>query len=350
MIDKQTLVESVDLVDLITRMTGKTPHKAGAEWRMACPIHGGTNLGGFAIFMGKDRKQRWTCFTSSCGTGDALDFVKAYMNVDFVKACEYLGGKDVDPAEIRALAQVRAAAAAEELKLAQERMARALEDLKCSKCWEDYHNNLDKFNKRGLWEQRGIPRDLQEFWQLGYDPEFKLWKKNEETGIFEAFWTTPTLSIPVFGLNWELNTVRHRLLNPPEDSSKYRPERADLGAFPFIADPDNCGGGEVLFVEGEIKAGVTWKVAERTDLQVIGIPGKKSLECITPYIGLWDRAYVCLDPDADAKAVELAKMLGAKARMMRIGMKIDDAMNEGYLDKRGLQSLMNTAVKPEYFL
>jgi hypothetical protein len=48
--------------------------------------------------------------------------------------------------------------------------------------------------------------------------------------------------------------------------------------------------------------------------------------------------FVWLDPDADKEAIELAQHI--KGRLILSPMKIDDAINKGYISKRDIYHMM----------
>jgi hypothetical protein len=324
-------VEKTDLVDL-ANTAGANLKRQGGEWRGCCPIHGGDNETGFVVYQ-SGGKQKWHCFTRDCGGGDAIDFVMAHRRLSFPDAVKYLGGDDlIDPVEIARIALERSRrqqeALEEQIKLAQS----ALADLRAADAHLQYHANLDAHgNARDLWRKRGVPDYWQDHWQLGYRPSYKIHTKS-------GWWTTPTLTIPIYGQDRELLNIRHRLLNPFSQHDKYRPERAGLGAMPFVADPDTWFDiDRVLIVEGEIKAMVAYLCADDNDLQVIGIPGKSSIRNVQEWLS-GHTVYILLDPDAREQAMDFARDIGA--RFMQLPMKIDDAVLAGALDKRGLRALM----------
>jgi hypothetical protein len=357
-IDVKTLINSTDLVNLVQTMMNVRLRQMGHEFRGPCPIHGGDNPTGFCVYRSKKTGiMQWTCFTH-CGGGDAIDFVmKVTPNCDFPEACRILGGEDADPVQIRMLAEQRAAVAAKELEFARARMEKAKLDLQSARRWEEYHDNLDRYNTRGLWAARGIPQEWQEYWQLGYNPEFHLWRKKTDGDGYESFWKTPTLSIPIFAPGWKPVTIRHRLLQPFEENDKYRPDKASLESHSFIADPDRNPewDGEFVVFEGEIKAAVGFKTLDSMEYQVIGVPGIKSLECAMPLLQHAGRVFIGFDPGVEAskRAFELAKRVDAihpnRARLMRFTGKPDDMINNGWMDKSDLHAMMRGAVTPSYF-
>ena len=53
--------------ELAQRAGAKLKH-VGGSWRSACPLHGGHNDSGFAIYT-KEGRQLWQCFSGDCGGG-----------------------------------------------------------------------------------------------------------------------------------------------------------------------------------------------------------------------------------------------------------------------------------------
>lgn len=331
--------EIISKADLprIAENAGAVLRYANHEWRGACPLHRGSNETGFVIYE-DGGKQRWTCFSGDCGSGDVIDFVMKLKGCDFLAACEWLGGeKNPDPREVERLTAERLRREREALERQVERAQNTIQELRRAETWVAYHENLlENEHPRELWRERGIPDDMQTWWQLGYARNFTVKSK-------AGLWTTDTLSIPIFSKGWELTNVRHRLLNPPTPTDKYRPDRPGLVAAPFIGDPEIGFDTErILWVEGEIKAMVTMITLDIPGFQVAGIPGKSNLRMITDSFNGQD-IWICLDPDAGEQAVEAARAVGG--RIIKIPVKIDDAILAGYLDKTGLRRLIQAARK-----
>ena len=324
---------AADLVQL-AEQAGSKLRRQGAEWRGNCPLHGGDNPTGFAIYTGPDGKQRWQCFTRDCGHGDLIDFVARWRGTDLAGALRFLtGDAQPDPATVQRLATERAERAAEALKAEIARAQAALDDLLASQRVDTFAANLQANERaRHLWRQRGIIDEMQDYWRLGFCPSFTV-------GDTE----TPTLTIPVFGGGWELRTLRHRLLNPPKPGDKYRPDRAGLGNHVFMADPDaGWNSSRVLVVEGEIKAMVVYQTLDDPAIQVIGIPGKTAAQQVIAALGEGGRdVVICLDPDAQAESQSIARQVGG--RVLMLVDKVDDAILSGSLDKSALKWLLKTA-------
>ena len=325
----------VELVQLVEQAGGQPKYSSGS-YRCACPLHHGDNKGGFSIHK-HDGKWKWKCWTNDCGEGDTIDFVMIWQGLDFQAACEWLGGdRQADPAQIAEMAAQRAARAIKELEEAQAKAAKVLGELRQTETWLRYHAAVEADKaKQDLWTAQGIPQDWQNYWQLGYCDKFTC---TTDSGL----WTTPTMTIPIFtGKNWELQNIRHRLINPPKPNDKYRPERPGLTATPFYCDPELMLDTErVIFIEGEKKAMVTYLTLDTPNVQVIGLPGKNQWRQMLDQLK-GKRVYVWLDPDALLQAMEFAKLVNG--RYVSLTMKVDDAINEGALDKIGLQRLLRGA-------
>jgi len=324
---------AADLVQL-AEQAGSHLRKNGAEWRGNCPLHGGHNPTGFAVYTGQDGKQRWQCFSGDCGRGDLIDFVARWHGTDLAGALRFLtGDAQPDPAIVQRLATERAERAAEALKAEIARAQAALDDLLASQRVDTFAANLQANERaRHLWRKCGIIDEMQDYWRLGFCPAFTV-------GEVE----TPTLTIPVFGEGWELRTLRHRLLNPPKPGDKYRPDRAGLGNHVFMADPDaGWNAGRVLIVEGEIKAMVVYQTLDDPAIQVIGIPGKTIAQQVIAALGDGGRdVVICLDPDAQDESQSLARQVGG--RWVTLADKIDDGILSGDITKAGLRFLLGYA-------
>ena len=337
MFNIDAILASTDLISLIERNGGKMTRN-GHEWRGACILHGGDNTSAFVVWE-EGGKQKWHCFTrSECGSGDAVDFMMKLHGCDFPTACRYLGGEDEpDPQAIQQAATARAKRAEEALQEKIDIAIRAKEDLQAAQSWVAYHEYLENNDElRRIWTKRGVTEDLQNWWQLGYRPSYRI---KTEKGV----WATPTITIPIFEPGWTCINVRHRLLNPYKPDDKYRPERAGLGATMFISDPDlGWNTDRVLVVEGEIKSMVAWTTLEDQGLQVVGIPGKKGWASFAEKLKGRDIWWL-FDPGAEDEAIRAAKMLGG--RIVTLSMKVDDAIIAGLLDKNGLRMRLKSARK-----
>lgn len=334
MYDLEKLRFSNDLLQ-IAEQAGAEFHKVSAnDYRSHCPLHGGDNKSAFTIYL-DGGVQKYKCFTrQECGTGDVIDFVQKWLNISFNDACEWLGGeKQLNQADKDRIITNRAIREIQRLEEATNKALQVLEELRQTKTWRKYHETVEQNeNYQQLWESEGIPIEWQNYWWLGYCNQFTVM-----TDIGK--WTTPTMTIPVFtGKDWELQNIKHRLLNPYNPKDKYRPEKSGLSTSPFFCEPEIMFDSErILIVEGEKKAMVTYLTLEDSKIQVIGLPGKNQWRSILDSLS-GKTIYIMLDPDALSEAVEFSNKVNG--RVINIAMKIDDAINEGAINKSGIQKLL----------
>jgi hypothetical protein len=227
---------------------------------------------------------------------------------------------------------------------------RARELINREEIWEKYHNHLTD-EARELYKKRGIDNQYWlDFWGLGYCP-FKRF------AVGEQFFSSPSLTIPVFTPDKKVLTIEHRLLNPQDPGDKYRPEVRGLPAVIFIADYERelKDKGKVLVLEGKFKAMTTFIMADDPKLHVIGLPSKSPDLELLEQLKDCDLIF-CLDPDAyflsdkqkaqgmkTTAALRLAEHFKDRARFMQLGGKIDDMLMAGQLDKIKLKKLMGKA-------
>ena len=320
-----------DLLEL-AEQAGAILKQNGKEWRSACPLHKGNNETSFVIYPGSDGLYRWQCYADCDNGGDAIEFVKAWKGLDFLRAVEYLGGKDdIDPEELARIATERAKKAAERLEEEIRKAQRILEDLRETEKHLKYHENMQSW-AREEWQRRGLG-DWMEFWYLGGCEDFTI----------NNGYHTPTITIPIFNESREVLNIRHRLMKPQDPKDKYRPETTGLKAVPFLALPElGYDGDVVLVVEGEIKAAVTYSTIGGMDIQVIGVPGQGM------YKHLFDKlegkeVVICPDPGAEQTALDFAKRIGG--RYFTLPSKIDDWILETQADRNDIYAFIKQARK-----
>lgn len=327
MFNTDAILQKTDLVDLV--------EKAGAQVkknRCACPIHGGRDVTGFAIYKDGGREY-WKCFSGDCGGGDAIDFVMVWRGWDFKRACEFLGGEvQADPHEMKRLADERMAKAKRELEDKQNRLEAARAELRTAEKHVLYHESMGEWARK-MWIGRGLDEGMQSFWTLGACEDF----------VINGDYHTPTLTIPVFGEQHELLNIKHRLVNPQNPKDKYRPERSGLGAFPpFLAVPEmGYDGGLIIVTEGEIKAMVTWSSLSEVDVQVIGVPGRSQFKALAKDLQGKKNVVVIPDPGAEADAWSFAKSVSAK--YLPMNEKIDDYILQTGITANDLFALIKQA-------
>lgn len=188
----------------------------------------------------------------------------------------------------------------------------AIAFLRKSEVWEEYYSSLGLVGRQ-YWEQRGISRDWQDFWRLGYQPMSR--------------WGLPSATIPLFDHAWQAVNVKHRLIGNNEPGQKYRYELSHIPAPLFRCLPATDLGGHVVAIEGEIKAMVVFAVIGDDKMAVVGLPGANPGQHIVSTFDKAEQITLVLDPGAEAAAEKLAKQLGQqRCRVLIPMMKIDDAI------------------------
>lgn len=326
MFDVYKIVQSADLTALVERAGGEV-----VKGRCACPIHGGHDKTGFCIYK-KDGLELWSCFSGDCGGGDVISFVMAWQGMDFKRACEFLGGDITgDPLAMEQLARDRHAKAIKERDAAQAVEDARRKELQAEQKHLYYHQHMNDYFVE-QWLARGLDEAWQSFYSVGGCEDF----------IINDGWHTPTLTIPIYGTDYQILNIKHRLLKPQNEKDKYRPERSGLGAFPpLLAFPDKGYDGLITFViEGEIKAMVTGSITPDSEWQFIGVPGR------TQYKSLVDKLFggnviVVPDPGAEKDAAEFCKAV--KGRWLSLPEKIDDLIIANGYDGQWLKAMEKQA-------
>src|SRR6185369_10737531 len=259
----EELLMKNDLIAFAER-AGARFNRIGKEMRSCCPLHGGKNPTGFSVWD-DGGKQRWRCFTDTCGGGDLIDFISAWQHKSFKDAVVFLGGEvALDPFEMERLARERheKAVRAREAALKIEEARR--KELQAEEKHLYYHSHMNQYFV-DEWIKRGLDECWQGFFYLGGCEDF----------VVNETWHTPTLTIPIRDENFEVLNIKHRLLNPLKPADKYRPEKPGLGKFPyFLSFPELGYSGDVVWVlEGEIKSMVSASINPEEKWQYIGVPG-----------------------------------------------------------------------------
>lgn len=321
---------------------------AGAEFRgnrSCCPVHGGDNQGAFEIF---DSGQAWKCHTRpECNQfgHDGIGLIRALNNWSFNEVKERYGeGAKPLTREEQIRRDVENAERIEKrLQRQIEEAQKAIEDLRRDRRWIQDHEKMSA-DAIKAWDARGIPREWQKYWWLGYRQNFTYMHDG-------ALCKSPSLTIPIFecGAN-DPSDVKHRLLSPVDPADRYRHERKGLKAIPFLGDrglPLDVAD-RVIIVEGEIKAAVTFLTLDNALWQVIGIQGKEQNNNtwgdIARQLDGRKDAVIMLDPDAKAEAVKMARSLGG-ALVVDLPDKVDDMIINYGLDKNWLESVVHNARK-----
>jgi len=326
-IDFKTSKRQYDCRIEIQRDLGK-PNGIGSTWIWPCPFHKEKTIGGFHVYS-----TGFKCY--SCGRhGDIYDWWVFWRDKPL---SDVLMADGLNINDITKRTSENAARIEKELSHKISEAKRALEELQSTRKWEIYHSALTA-HAREMYKKRGIPEWYQDWRKFGFCPNFKVWYNG-------ADYFTPSLTIPMFLTGWTCINIRHRLINPPDNTpgNKYRPERSGLGTQLFLANPDKSSNHEYkLIVEGEFKASVCYVTLGSDKWQVVGLPGKNAKSDIAEQIkgGL---SVVCLDPDATKEAITLAKKIGG--RMFALPEKIDDMIIANKITQIDLKNLIRSANK-----
>lgn len=326
MFDVEVILRKSNLTELVERAGGVIQ-----KGHCACPLHGGDNPNGFSVFS-KDGRDFWKCWTRDCGAGDVIDFVMVWQGKTFREACEFLGGGTMsDPVEMERLARERHAKAVSEREAAQQREEARRKELQAEQKHLAYHQSMSDYFI-DLWVKRGIDESWQGFFSVGACSDF----------VINDGWHTPTLTIPIFGTDYQVLNIKHRLLNPQNPKDKYRPEKRGLGAFPpLFAFPDKGYDGSVTFVvEGEIKAMVTATITPDSDWQFIGVPGRSQYKPLVEKL-FGKNVIVIPDPGAEKDAAEFCRAV--KGRWLPLPEKVDDMIVTHGFDGQWLVQLEKQA-------
>ena len=328
-------IKTRDAREYFENWLGEPDSKSGKWSFYLCPFHD-ERTASFGV-----ADDGYKCF--GCGkSGDVIQYIEDTQNVDFRRAVEILGGEigDITPEIVAQRLEARKQRIDAEI----QKHELAIERLRNEKKWIEYQQNMNQ-RARGLWLQRGVAEWWQDFWSLGYAPDFPLWEKKGDEWV--QWWSGESIAIPLKSYGGSVNQIKHRFIEPPTESRKYHQEYYNAGQHPFIADVDRQSGALVL-VEGEIKSMVTFVTLDTADMQCIGLPSMKPEQSVFEQLNGYDPIYFIPDPDAFKKrdrsgsaAGELAKTLGLeRVRVVQLPQKIDDAINDGLIDKSGLYQLM----------
>jgi hypothetical protein len=351
--DSLLTAKATNLLDLIGPTT-KLRKVAAREYAGSCPICGGDDR--FRVNLDKG----WFCRHcqgepgSGGHWGDAVDFVMWHDRVDFKAALYKLTGINrLDPVLIEQRKTERQAADQARQETEQAEQTRARDDLNESGIWREYHDNLDKYNARPLWRNRGLSDWWQDYYQLGFCPE-RIYDNTSYQTITIPYFKPRAYQHPDGGQVLECDCIglKHRLLGTDAPGGKYRSHAAGYGQALYRADLvmtdlwDN-----VLICEGEIKSMVVYSSLWSGDdtpencaapfLSVIGTAGRAMKPCLHDEIKDAERIWICLDPDAINDAYHLADTLGReRCQILDLPAKIDDLILAGALDAQTLLERM----------
>ncbi len=203
----------------------------------------------------------------------------------------------------------------------------ALSNLRRSELWERYYADLGEVGRQ-YWQGRGIPTGWQDFWRLGW--------------CAASRWNTPTATIPIFTAGWNVVNIKHRLIQD-DGKGKYRYELHGVPNVLYLTDPDAPIAGQVIAVEGEIKAMVVKATLDDSTI-VLGLPGLTPCQNALDQLISAERVVLVLDPGSDTQARELAAKIGnGKCRIVIPPMKVDDGINASSMTARELRLMLRSA-------
>jgi len=294
--------------------------------------------------------QRWSSreYSSSCPNcggvphrdGELPDRFRMFLDGKvrgWCRKCEFVWFPDMADPDWRPDAEEiarRAKEAEEALQRSIERAQASIAELRAARRWLEYHEQMNE-NGRMNWSIRGLSDFWQNWWKLGYTVDFG---------------GSASLTIPIWGYDWQVNNIKHRLLNP-NGQGKYIQEMRGVPASAFICDPDRKDG-HLLVCEGEIKSMVTFATIDSPTIQVIGLPTATPSSDMLEQFQQYDPIYICPDPDtftpakrgSKSSAERLAELFGReRVRVIELPDKIDDLIVDGHLDKDGLRQAFKRA-------
>lgn len=284
------------------------------SWRGPCPVCGGHRR--FVILT----KYNWPYFYGWCS--ECSHTIKAWEKV-------------IMPISDEQREQARRMADECDRKRNAERQAK-LAQFTTSELWQELHRRLSAEHRR-QWEAWGIPEDWQDYLELGFTPD-KMYR--DGNGELQH---TPAYTIPYFHYapdKPQFKTLQYRLFNAQNPNDRYRFEYG-LPADYYMTTPTDPIGDQVVICEGA-KKGIVTRI-NLTDHTVLAVPAKGTWAGIIEAIKSCGCVYVILDPDAKVQAVKLARSIGPQARIVRLPVKIDDAVIDYGMERSAFQNMLRQA-------
>lgn len=289
----------------IDRLDGVKRLKSGS-YIAKCPAHEDSSPS-LSVSLGSDGKVLVHCFVG-CSVERIVQSLGMKMTDLWPES-----DSSLSPSERRLLDIER-----EQRRLAKrledhEKRITALEKINACTDYLQYHRNLfDHPESAEYWLRQGFTIDIIEKYQLGYCPSCRT-----DYPKYRPSYTIPVIS------NGKLWNIRHRLIST--DGDRYRPHMAGLPTVLFNADYlRESDDEEILIVEGEKKS----ICAAQYEWDNVGIMGKQGFkdEWI-PRFSRFKRVVVALDPDANTKALEIARKFGSRGYVAALPDKLDDMLN-----------------------
>lgn len=331
-----------DLLSYVVMAGGQPEADNPHRYSCACPLHGGYNTTALSIYF-ENGKWKWHCFTGNCGGGDAIQFVRKWQGLGFREACEWILGERITDLEgLKASAEKRLAEALIDEEAARQRKEARLRELQeTEKHIAYYEKREDSQWARDMWTQAGLDEGLQEYFYLGASEDFRYWEKKIE-------YHSPTLTIPYFDKNRKPIFINHRLVNPINPKSKYRPDVSGIDVPDYLATPEMGYDAEfIIVVEGAKKAMVTWSKAPN-DAQIIGVSTQGAFKPLEEKL---QGKKVIVIPDPDKKTEKNEKVLtqsrdlarATKGKILRLPEKVDDLITRVGMSNNGFYEVLKQA-------
>lgn len=206
----------------------------------------------------------------------------------------------------------------------QQETARRLREFTDSELWAELHRRMTDAN-RAWWRAQGIPDEMQDFWQLGF---------SANTPFGSAY------TIPYFDNQFNAINMQYRLTRT-DTGDKYR--WAGVGYSSYFTAWPTVEFDQAVICEGAKKAMVFANALYTEGVQVFGVPSKSDSAGLKPECG---RVWVMLDPDATARAHELAAEIGPSARVVELTGKADDLIVKHGAGKKEFRAFFRQAVRP----
>jgi hypothetical protein len=251
------------------------------------------------------------------------------------------GWEPPSAAELEEMRQRRVREAEEQRHKAERQIA----FFQSEQVWLRYHEALDTAGRR-YWERRGFAGCWIDFWRFGWCATREYPQPDGSVFI------TPSATIPIFGLEWAPLNVKHRLVIVPPNRGKYLYEVSGVGQPLFLCDPERELSGQVVVIEGELKAALVFARLDGGGMTIVGLPGLTPRADLLAQIGTAERVILNLDPGADVRsdpsrpsALErMIELLGRKrVRLLRLPCKIDDGILAADMGPREIKAMLNSA-------
>jgi hypothetical protein len=199
--------------------------------------------------------------------------------------------------------------------------------------WHAYHSYMAEA-QRQWWREQGIPDSWQDYLELGYTEHYPA-----------SDFQTDAYTIPFFhntGEGKSFKTMQYRLCKPPQVNDRYRFAYGLPSAY-YNADPYEPIGDKVIICEGAKKAIVTGTLLHVTH-SVLAYPSLSTMSAVTEAVK--DCGYIRIIPDPDGydKAVAFARKYLPQAKVVKLFVKVDDAINQYGMKVIDLLAAMRQAV------